>query len=157
MTDFSNDLLGHLGKGSYAILFILNSAQTLQIGKLGKYLFPKGYYIYVGSALGSGGLKSRIRHHLKVSPNPHWHVDYFRRKAVPLEVWVSEQTRKQEHDWAFALNQLKDTNFPAPGFGSSDCNCPTHLFHFKQFPLFKSLSRLLDHSDRDLVQRLKIP
>jgi len=100
------DPISFLGAGSYAIILHLISGHSLQIGKLGKFFFPKGYYAYVGSAYGPGGLASRIHHHLTVSPNPHWHVDYFRKISIPIEVWVSEQKDRQEHNWASVLERL---------------------------------------------------
>ncbi len=40
-------------------------AIRIQIGKLGQFKFKKGYYAYVGSAFGPGGLNSRIKHHIE--------------------------------------------------------------------------------------------
>jgi Uri superfamily endonuclease len=148
----------HLGSGSYAIIFQLKADKNLRIGKLGKFSFPKGYYIYTGSAFGPGGLESRIHHHLKLSPKPHWHVDYLRRKAAPVEVWVSEQRKRLEHQWASVLSRLKEATIPSPGFGSSDCNCQTHLFHFKQYPSFQSFRKKCHqlYDDREPIKQIKI-
>lgn len=52
-------------KGSYAIVLKLSHAWEIAIGKhgqLGPYIFPKGTYIYCGTAFGSGGLNTRIMH-----------------------------------------------------------------------------------------------
>jgi len=149
-----------LGKGSYAIIFHLTSHKNLRIGKLGEFLFPRGYYVYVGSAFGSGGLKSRIYHHLKLSTKPHWHVDYFRKKAAPVEVWVSEYKERQEHRWALVLNRLKGAAIPSPGFGSSDCKCLTHLYHFEKIISFRTFinqyRQLYADSSMDPIKRIKI-
>jgi Uri superfamily endonuclease len=37
-----------------------------------------GYYLYLGSALGLGGLRTRIADRQKPSLRPHWHFDYLR-------------------------------------------------------------------------------
>lgn len=39
--------------------------KRIRIGKLGVLLFGKGFYAYFGSMFGPGGLKSRIRRHLR--------------------------------------------------------------------------------------------
>ena len=36
----------------------------------------KGYYVYVGSAMGSGGVAARLKHHSKISKKLHWHLEY---------------------------------------------------------------------------------
>jgi len=135
----SLDKLSGLGKGSYVIVFHLKKGRTLRIGKLGTFLFPRGYVAYVGSAFGPGGLSSRIRHHLGRSAKHHWHVDYLE-GGTPKEAWVSEQRDRREHDWASILGQWDAARIPAPGFGCSDCKCRTHLFAFKKPPSFSAFS-----------------
>jgi Uri superfamily endonuclease len=41
----------------------------LEIGRLGVYDIVPGYYAYVGSAFGAGGLRARICHHLESTAN----------------------------------------------------------------------------------------
>lgn len=50
-----------MDKGVYCLVFH-NPACTVRIGALGEIAFRKGWHIYVGSALGSGGLKRLGRH-----------------------------------------------------------------------------------------------
>jgi Uri superfamily endonuclease len=52
-------------KGVYCLIF-RNRNCILDAGSLKKIGFSKGYYIYVGSALGSGGLK-RLKRHVLLS------------------------------------------------------------------------------------------
>ena len=52
-------------RGSYALHLRLARSRVLQIGRLGRFTFPAGEYIYVGSALGAGGLRSRVGRHLR--------------------------------------------------------------------------------------------
>ena len=75
--------------GSYLVLSEIKKKQLkIKIGKLGALNFKKGYYIYVGSAMGrsSTSLKNRLLRHLKSNfyskntnnkPKTHWHIDYF--------------------------------------------------------------------------------
>jgi len=45
-------------KGIYGLLLKLPRDDEFEIGKLGRVKFKSGYYVYIGSALGS--LKARI-------------------------------------------------------------------------------------------------
>lgn len=117
-------------------MLYVKSLTQIQVGKLGVFHFKRGYYAYVGSAMGPGGLSARLRHHLKVAVRPHWHIDYLRREAVVKEVWVSRRSDCREHVWADKLMHMKTASIPAPGFGSSDCSCATHLFYFQKRPGF---------------------
>ncbi len=49
-------------KGVYCLIFE-NRACKFEIGKKGEFSFPAGFHLYVGSALGSGGLK-RVKRHI---------------------------------------------------------------------------------------------
>src|SRR5512139_3339944 len=54
-------------KGTYILLVSLRQAKRLEIGRLGAFDLVPGFYAYVGSAHGSGGLRARIQHHLAMS------------------------------------------------------------------------------------------
>ncbi len=60
--------------------------KRLEIGRLGSFNIIPGFYAYVGSAFGPGGLRARIRHHLESVAQPHWHIDYLLGYAEPVEV-----------------------------------------------------------------------
>ena len=49
--------------GTYALIISSSSKEIINVGKLGKLKLQKWYYVYVGSALGPGGLKTRIKYH----------------------------------------------------------------------------------------------
>ncbi len=124
--------------GSYAL--VLNCPRTcaVTVGRLGRCRFPGGYYVYVGSALGPGGLRARILHHLVVVPKPWWHLDYLRAHMIVVEVWYRISRMRREDRWASVLQKAADGSLA--GFGASDCRCPSHLFYFVRRP---SLRRLL--------------
>ena len=61
-----------------------------------------GYYVYLGSALGPGGLRARITHHQKLSPRPHWHIDYLRAYTQIHCIWFCNDARRREHQWTRA-------------------------------------------------------
>jgi len=120
--------------GTYALLLFLESERVLTVGRLGRFRFPRGFYIYVGSAHGPGGLSARVARHLRCPKPLRWHVDYLRPHTRPAAVWLAEGDRRWECDWAAALTRLDGASLPAIGFGSSDCRCPAHLVHFPTPP-----------------------
>ena len=125
-------------KGTYILLVRLNQAKRLEIGRLGAFDLVPGFYAYVGSAHGAGGLRARIQHHLESTAERHWHIDYLLRWAVPVEVWYAIADRKLEQDWAEFLEQSPMFRAPIPRFGSSDYrrSRTTHLFFAKRRPSF---------------------
>jgi Uri superfamily endonuclease len=129
--------------GTYVLILQMKKNQTIKIGKLGTYKFNKGYYGYVGSAFGPGGLIARIRHHLRKSRNPHWHVDYLRRRSSPVQIWWSTTRTRREHDWAAVMGKLFEASHVIKGFGASDCNCFSHLFYFERNPKFIMFNKIL--------------
>lgn len=110
-------------KGSYVLLVGLPEEQTIAVGRLRDIRFPRGYYAYVGSAM--GGIESRVNRHLRRSKKPHWHIDYLLDKASVIDISVCENGDRVECAIAKALGSRLDS---IPGFGSSDCRCRSHLF-----------------------------
>ncbi len=110
-------------KGSYVLLIQLPEEQTITIGSLKATYFPRGYYAYVGSAM--GGFKSRLNRHLKSDKKPHWHIDYLLQKASIRDVILCETEERAECTIAQTLSCQFDS---IPSFGSSDCKCRSHLF-----------------------------
>lgn len=121
-------------RGTYVLMLALQSSCALTIGKARRCLLQAGGYAYVGSALGSGGLGARLRHHLRPLRRPHWHIDYLRRVAVVGAVWWSADERRREHEWATLLLRLPGAGGIVPGFGASDCRCRSHLVYFPEPP-----------------------
>lgn len=102
-----------------------------------------GFYAYVGSALGPGGLKARVNRHLQPAARLHWHIDYLRQQTEWAAVWYAYGSVRQECAWAAAFSSLRGSTIPLRGFGSSDCGCPAHLYFFDRMPLWPILrSRL---------------
>ena len=128
-------------KGTYILVLRLPLPAHLAVGRLGTFDFPAGWYLYVGSAFGSGGLRGRLKHHFAPATKPHWHIDYLRKAAPICEVWCAASSTRYEHTWANSLRALLDATIPAPRFGASDCNCETHLFHFTEKPNFPVFCR----------------
>ncbi len=104
----------------------------MTIGRLGRCEFAVGFYYYVGSAFGPGGLRARIRHHLSPIKRPHWHMDYVHGILRVEEIWYCEGKEILEHEWTEALRVLVGTTFPVSGFGASDCRCKSHLIYSRR-------------------------
>lgn len=111
-------------KGSYVLIIENKKDQTIQVGKLGKIFFKKGFYAYVGSAL--NGLEQRINRHLRVNKKIHWHIDYLLSKTKVVDIFFIENKIKEE--CKIADNFKQKLKF-IPKFGCSDCNCNSHLFY----------------------------
>jgi len=121
--------------GTYALVLNLpRPVAEIRVGRLGSFHLPAGWYAYAGSARGPGGLAARLARHLRTSKPLHWHVDYLRARAGPVEVWYTTGTRRRECAWTRALLALPDALIPVPRFGASDCRCATHLVHFTAPP-----------------------
>ena len=120
--------------GTYALILSCTSNARIRIGRLGTMNLQRGYYIYLGSALGPGGLRARIAHHQKLSPRSHWHIDYLRAHTRLRSVWLSYDGRRHEHEWARTIRMAKDAAVPLLGFGASDCGCSSHLYFFWRCP-----------------------
>ncbi len=121
-------------KGTYALILYLPSGCRLQVGRLGEHEFTCGYYLYIGSAFGPGGLAARIRHHVRPPDRPHWHIDYLRTVARLKAVWCICSDIRLEHPWAAAVERMPEVRIPVNGFGSTDCRCRSHLFHVVRKP-----------------------
>ena len=127
---------GPTGPGTYALLVALERSGETVIGRLGRFRFPAGFYLYMGSALGPGGLARRLARHLHADKRFHWHVDYMlhARSASVVEVWTTSGAARRECDWARAAMRLAGASVVVPRFGASDCRCAAHLIGFAAMP-----------------------
>lgn len=131
-------------KGVYCLVFE-NRGCVIEVGKKGVFSFPAGFHIYVGSALGPGGMK-RVKRHaefsLKKDRNPRWHVDYLHLSSSFRLVSAVCAPTSSRLECVLASRIGGDS---ASGFGCTDCACRSHLFYRDKNPLpeiteaFKSL------------------
>lgn len=120
-------------KGIYCLV-LKSTSCALNVGSLGIISFRQGFHVYVGSALGSGGL-ARVVRHIRCARNgcehPHWHIDY---------LLTSEHfTLTRVH--CFPTGERMECRLASilpgdavRGFGCSDCTCTSHLFSFRRDP-----------------------
>lgn len=122
------------GKGIYCLCLQNNQISRI-IGKLGERTFEEGWHLYIGSALGPGGL-ARAERHRKLAATrdrrPTWHIDHLLLSAqFRLEVVVTAIT---EAPLECALAEALGGRSVA-GFGSSDCHCGSHLLYRPSDPV----------------------
>ena len=127
-----------MAKGIYQLLIYLPKDVWIVIGKKGRFKFPKGYYIYTGSAL--NGLEKRIERHLKKNKKHFWHIDYLLDFASIKKVFLFTNGKFDECALNLKTLEKPDAKIIMPKFGSSDCDCPAHLVFFERM------------SKKDLIQ-----
>jgi Uri superfamily endonuclease len=123
--------------GTYVLALWLDAPRATSIGRLGRFELPAGWYLYVGSALGPGGLEARLSRHYRRSTSgkrAHWHVDYLREVAAWGGAWACHSQERLECAWAEILCRRLDATVAVRGFGASDCRCPAHLVHVESLP-----------------------
>ena len=113
--------------GLYQLHILLSNPETVDVGRLGRYLFPKGKYIYTGSA--KRGLNARIDRHKRSGKKFHWHIDFL--LAAKSAKVTSVDTFEFREGGECALNQSIEGKHIVNGFGASDCQnkCISHLVY----------------------------
>lgn len=122
--------------GAYCLVIRLDAESEAEIGHLGRFRLPKGYYVYCGSAM--RGLEARIARHQRRTKRLHWHIDYFLAlpKARLIEVHLFPSACRVECQLNQLVQSFRGAGVPISGFGSSDCasGCPAHLTCFAKNP-----------------------
>lgn len=119
-------------KGTYVLIVRLSGNREMEIGSLGEIKFDRGWYAYVGSGLKS--LENRIGRHLRGDKKLHWHIDYLLEKARVEETLFGESADRKECKVAEMLCGHFES---VENFGSSDCDCESHLFYSEDFEKLK--------------------
>jgi Uri superfamily endonuclease len=125
-------------KGSYILVILLEREKIIKIGSLRNIIFSKGFYLYIGSAMGNTGsstLLNRVkRHFLNISEKKlHWHIDYLLADKSSLIAKLYLIPSIQSLECIVAQELLEKCDNFIKNFGSSDCNCISHLFYFQNF------------------------
>ena len=120
--------------GTYLLIMQAKRRRQVEVGRLGRMQIEPGYYLYVGSAFGPGGVKARVSHHMKITARPRWHIDYLRQVCPLKMVWCSYRDVRQEHGWIDLLESMPTLSIPMVGFGASDHPGKSHLFYCETKP-----------------------
>jgi Uri superfamily endonuclease len=107
---------------TYQLVIEVAQPLALQVGRLGQFLFPRGRYVYTGSA--KRNLAARVARHLRKGKKLHWHVDYLLEAGGVQVVDV-----RYSDDIECAVNAASRGRTVAMGFGATDCRegCGSHL------------------------------
>mgnify|MGYP000282919972 CR=1 FL=1 len=146
-------------RGVYTLLIEFPENGKIKVGRLGEISLQKGFYAYVGSAL--GGLENRIGRHLRREKRLQWHIDYLTQRGIIRRVVLAETERRMECEIAKILAH----HLPSiPNFGSTDCRCKSHLFFHQDMETLNELVtnafkdvglseyRIIDMEDRGLTR-----
>ena len=129
MTNFVKDVTNSVNipdvRGTYCLIFHVDTIRfKVKSGR--KFFLERGNYIYVGSAFGSGGIRTRVKRHLKRRKKLHWHIDFITShdSFEFIDLMVFEDMRIE-----CKIAQLLSLFLvPVDGFGCTDCSCSSHLF-----------------------------
>ncbi len=105
------------------LLIGLDRDRDIEVGALPLRHFRKGYYCYVGSAKGPGGIEARIERHMRENKRIRWHIDYLLEYAKIEGAYFSAEM--EEIDIA---RRFSERFRGVPGFGASDSPLDSHLF-----------------------------
>jgi len=133
-------------RGSYLLVLRLKKHRKIDVGKLGRVHFRKGFYVYVGSAMAN--LSKRMERHRHLRKRHHWHIDHLRAVAEFRSVLAIRSSDRLECEIAEAMSTIAD--WSVAGFGSTDCSCGTHLFGTSSDPIqSERFQRLLQYFRMD--------
>ena len=124
-------------KGSYLLCASLSSPTRIRVGALGEISFQPGIYLYCGSAM--GGVHDRVGRHFRKEKKIRWHIDYLLSSSDPFGALIFTEQNVTECLLRRKLSETGLLNVPAMRFGSSDCDCPSHLFHLEDEELLTPL------------------
>ena len=124
--------------GTYILVIYLEEEKELTVGALGLRKFKKGFYLYVGSAMGKFGsstLLNRVKRHMRPSSEKkkHWHIDYLleNESVKIIKIFLIPSTNRIE--CLVSEELFEHCNGYIKNFGSSDCRCVSHLYFFSNY------------------------
>ena len=126
-------------KGTYVLVIdptAGTSFHSFSAGALGRLELPADrFYLYVGSAFGPGGVQARVTRHMGSTKRSRWHIDYLLSRAPAARVWAAcTEVPDREHEWVGILKAQMGLADSIAGFGSSGCECRTHLLSSRFAP-----------------------
>jgi Uri superfamily endonuclease len=133
-------------KGTYAVLFYCaTKVVSLPRGCAGKYTLRPGWYVYIGSAFGPGGVCARVSRHLSKGAPVRWQIDRTKRYLTPHAVWFTVDAKKRECLWARSVLKMPKASYLSR-VGSSDCDCPAHFVVFDKCPTIRTFKSIIVRS-----------
>ena len=121
----------------YVVLTSVPRCTTVPVGALGRVVFERGWYAYVGSA--ARARRARVARHLALDKPLRWHADYLFAAFPARRAWLVDGAAG-ECELAGALAALPGASRRPRRFGAGDCRCAGHLVHFGRRPLRRDLA-----------------
>jgi len=113
-------------QGAYIVCLRLPSSVAVNLRRGQSGVLAAGWYSYVGSAWGNGGIRARLNRHFRRSKSLHWHIDRLTVKADQIAGLAL--IGRSECDVVGRLLQSRGFSVAMTGFGSTDCRrCESHL------------------------------
>lgn len=119
--DYLEELLRH--PGYYILVLEVPGRLEVNTRTNRRFVLDPGFYIYIGSARGPGGLIARVKRHFRRNKKLFWHIDHLTTKqsvrivAVYTLVDMVDPQRDYESLLSVKLSRLLE---PVRGFGASD-------------------------------------
>jgi len=116
-------------KGTYLLFIKIIEPVEITIKKKSFFL-NEGYYIYIGSAFGAGGLSSRLHRHLRKIKKKHWHIDQITTSKFSDIIGIGVLLKQRVECGLSEIIESMEKTVPITGFGNSDCEkkCISHFF-----------------------------
>lgn len=139
--------------GAYVLIIRVARVVHIRLGRLGDYELVPGFYAYVGSACGRGGIRDCVDQHLASASDPIEHIDILLSHAELVEVWYAVSDRRLVGEWASSLAAAPGFQQPIPRFGSSDYHRSrtNHLFFCRKYPQFQWFKTIIRDRFEDAV------
>lgn len=113
----------------YVLQIKKDKETSISVGAIGEFTFPEGWYGYVGSSRTEDF--KRVDRHVELSDGEkdtkHWHIDYLLNEQDTEVIGYFRSESASECDVAGGINLDK-----IEGFGSSDCDCSSHLVYSEE-------------------------
>jgi Uri superfamily endonuclease len=113
-------------KGAYLLMIGVSKDTSIRVGALGRIMFRKGSYVYVGSAMNS--LSARISRHLRKEKKIKWHIDHLLNSRFAKVKEVLEFPSQKRFECVLSRKVRQRAVSSVPKFGCSDCKCRSHLY-----------------------------
>jgi len=120
--------LNNKDTGCYVLVVCVELPCWIKAGKLSEREFEKGLYLYIGRA--KRNLRGRLARHLRAEKKLFWHIDYLLQQAFIEKIWCRLAYFDECRIFSSILKVCGKTCLAIPGFGASDCRCPSHLIQY---------------------------
>ena len=91
---------------SYQLLIKVTKDIDLKVGKLGRFIFPVGSYVYTGSA--KKNIDKRIERHFSKKKKLHWHIDYLLNNDA---VKIIDIKKSEMIECSFNKKKIRNDNY----------------------------------------------